>query len=370
MKVQNIILLRRKYISYLFELADKTFPDIKELNNSVDEFKVLADKDVALNKSLKRLERMQDDVLANLKPLENMSKFKPKDMKENSLNKQHLTKKIKQISKSIEDNYRDMNDLYQGIVLHNASYMIKKLSNDEMFHKLQEAIKKTDKEFITFCEEFKQDEIAIEADILEKSSTILQNYQTILNDIETYLDRKQDLERNHLNMAAKMKVKTLKNKIISLVHTVDNNHNEFKMLYPESLKFRVNEIKPLADILNGEQIEIADTSEDDLFHENTLVTDIKNIHIDIDIINKLKEIIKKYIPYYEDAQKTSEKKLNILNEEKNKIIKAAIPFEELTIKTATQWLEINQNGWFSITKKYIANHSLAQELMSQELNNE
>lgn len=168
MKVQNIILLRRKYISYLFELADKTFIDTSELNNSVDEFKILSDKDKELNNALKRLERLQENVLANLEPLENMSNFKSKDMKENSLNKQHLTKKMKQISKSIEDNYRDMNDLYQGIVLHNASYMIKKLSFDQMFIKLQLAIKKTDKEFLDFCNEFKQDEIAVASDILKE----------------------------------------------------------------------------------------------------------------------------------------------------------------------------------------------------------
>lgn len=367
MKVQNIILLRRKYISYLFELADNTFIDTSELNNSVEEFKILADKDVELNNALKRLERLQENVLANLEPLENMSKFKPKDMKENSLNKQHLTKKIKQISKSIEDNYRDMNDLYQGIILHNASYMIKKLSVDPMFTKLQLAIKKTDKEFLDFCNEFKQEEIAISFDILERANSILKDYQQILKDILLYIDRKNDLQKNHLNMAAKMKVKSLKNNIISLIHNVDKKHNEFKSLYPEALKFRVNEIKPLSVFINGEEIEISDTNEEDVFHEETVVTDVKNINLDSDTLNNLTETIKKYIPYYEDPQKNHEKKLNTLNEEKNKIIKAAIPLEELTIKTATQWLEINQNGWFAITKKYISNHSLAPELMNQEL---
>lgn len=367
MKVQNIILLRRKYISYLFELADKTFIDTSELNNSVDEFKILSDKDKELNNALKRLERLQENVLANLEPLENMSNFKSKDMKENSLNKQHLTKKMKQISKSIEDNYRDMNDLYQGIVLHNASYMIKKLSFDQMFIKLQLAIKKTDKEFLDFCNEFKQDEIAVASDIFERTNSILIDYQQILQSISLYIDKKNELQKNHLNMAAKMKVKTLKNNIIELIHNVDNNHNEFKSLYPEALKFRVNEIKSLSTFLNGEQIEIADTNEDDIFNEQTLVTDVKNINMDSDMLNNLSETIKKYIPFYEDPQKNYEKKLNVLNEEKNKIIKAAIPFEELTIKTATQWLEINQNGWFAVTKKYISNHSLAPDLMSQEL---
>lgn len=364
MKVQNIILLRRKYISYLFELADKHFPDRTKLNGSVEEFNELIQKNDDLQVGIQRLNSLQTDVNDNLEPLENMTKFNAKSMKENSQIKQNLTKKIKQLNKDYEDNYREMNDLYQGIILHNASIMMNELRLDPMFKKMQDAISLTDNEFITFCKEFKQDEIAKSEDIKQRANQIVFYYNEILETIVQYRAQDIELKENHLNMATKMKLKNSKLKIIDLVQKLDLEHNEYKIFYSETLKFRVNEIKSLSLIIQPHIEELKDNNSSDSLSNSELmiVTDISNAHIQLDNLENIETQVRKYLEFYSDALKNNDKTLKSLYEEKDKIIKAAIPYEELTIKAARQWLEIDKEGWFSKTREYISNHTLATNM--------
>lgn len=362
MKVQNIILLRRKYISYLFELADKHFPDRTQLNGSVEEFNELIQKNDELQVGIQRLNSLQTDVNDNLEPLENMTKFNAKSMKENSQIKQNLTKKIKQLNKDYEDNYREMNDLYQGIILHNASIMMNELRLDPMFKKMQDAISLTDNEFITFCNEFKQDEIAKSEDIKQRANQIVSYYNELLNTIVQYRAQDIELKENHLNMAIKMKLKNSKLKIIDLVQKLDSEHNEYKLFYSETLKFRVNEIKPISLIV---QPHIEEMQEDKISEPGTdsmIVTDISNAHLQSDNLLQIETQVTKYLDFYSDALKNNDKLLKSLYEEKDKIIKAAIPYEELTIKAARQWLEIDKEGWFAKTREYISQHTLATNM--------
>lgn len=382
MKVQNVILLRRKYISYLFELADKNFPNNEQLNSAVEEFKVLTVKDSDLIKAQNRLLGLKDNLTEDMELLDSMAKYNAKSMKETSQLKQNLSKKLNNINKDYEANYRDMNDLYQGIIVHNASIMLNKLQEDNLFKKMQQAILTTDSEFLIFCENFKKEEINKHQSIqlnIQKTLQLLSELNTNVND---YIQSNTELKLNHLNMAMKMRVKNSKIQIINITKNLQTIINNHIILYPETLKFRVNEINDFVSFIDlepsnetKENIELTNnTNELDLITETEtilnkekIITNVFNIQLNFPLLLKIQEKSNKIIPYFEESFKDNEKILLNLIEEKDKILKAAIPFETLTIKAARQWLELNEKGWFAITKNYIINHPLATTHMNMSL---
>jgi hypothetical protein len=358
MKVQSVILLRRKYVSYLFELADQNFHNLDQLTSAVDQFEELISKDKELEASKKRLEGLQVDISNDSKYLDSMAHYNPKATKEASQLKQNVSKKINTNIKDYLSNYQEMNDLYQGIILHNASLMMAELEKNPLFKKMQLAIQKTDKEFLKFCQDFKQDEILQHTDINIKIKNIISHLKDLSESLADYKLENVELKLNPLNMSIKMKVKNLKIKIHTLSSNIDHLNQVYKSLYPETLKFRINEIKVLSDILSSNQDNtLGEVSTTD--NTQSIISNINNIYLSPQTLTEIQNIVKKMIEYYSIADNNNIKTLNHINEEKEKISKAAISFDDLTIKAARQWLELHQDGWFKKTKTYIQNHPLA-----------
>ena len=362
MKVQSAVLLRRKYVNYMFELASFHFKDLNGLLDAHEQVEACKKKDSELQAAKKRLLGLQDSIKADSEGIESMAQYNAKAMKETTNIKQNLSKKININKKEIEENYAELNDLYQGIVLHNSSIMINKLRENEIFKKMQLAIDKTDDNFINFCKNFKLEELSKLEDMDLQLKRLLSYQKELSEDIDTFNIKQMELKINPIDMGLKMSVKNLKLKIINHCSTLDHYNETYKKDYAESLKFRISDIKSLKEYFATEEEEQEDSKSDLKFFSN-----VKNVNLNVNVLNEINKHIHKMMTIYESINESNLKNLEKVKTERERILKAAISLNELTVKASRQWLELDEKGWFAQTKKYLLEHELSSSLMIPNL---
>lgn len=362
MKVQNAVQLRKKYVDYMFELASIHFKDLSGLLDAHEQVDVCKKKDEELLLALQRLEGLQQNIQEDSSKIDSMVHFSAKALKETSNIKQNLTKKLNVSKREIEENYSEMNDLYQGVVLHNASIMVAKLKENELFEKMQQAIDKTDEKFLDFCKSFKIDELTRYQDIDMQVNKLLSHQKNLIVDIDNFSFKQMELKLKPMDMGLKMAVKNLKLKISNHCLTLDHYNETFKQSYAETLKFRVNEVKTLGGYFEAKEEVREDVDKDKVFFAN-----VKNANLNVSVLNEIKSHIERMVTLYTEVMETNTKSLEKVSLERERILKAAINLEELTVKAARQWLELDEDGWFCQTKKYLLNHFLAKDLMIKNL---
>lgn len=363
MKVQNAVQLRKKYVDYMFELASIHFQDLSGLLDAHEQVDECRKKDADLVVGLKRLEGLQNNIVEDSEKNDSMVNFSAKAMKETTNIKQNLTKKINANNREIEENYAEMNDLYQGVVLHNASIMVTKLKEDDLFHKMQQAIEKTDEKFLEFCQEFKLDELNRYQDINTQVDRLLAHQKELIIDIDTFNFKQMELKLKPMDMGLKMSVKNLRLKITNHCLTLDHYNETFKKSYAETLKFRANEIKALKSYFDVDDMD----GGDDVNKDIAFFTNVKNVNLSVTVLNDINAHIQKMIDLYSEVYENNFKNLEKVSKERERVLRAAINLEDLTVKAARQWLELDEGGWFSKTKKYLMEHHLAKELMIKNL---
>lgn len=360
MNVQNAILLRRRYVSYIFKLSSLYFKNFNGLLNSFTNIDICKIKDKELNFAKNRLLGLQESIKNDSESLISMANFNSKAMKETTSIKQNISKKINKNKKEIEDNYLEINDLYQEIILSNSSIMLNKLKEYEIFNKMQLLIHKNDEIFVNYCKDFKIKDLVNlqDRDVQLKRLLIIQ--KDLVLDIEKFNIKQTELKVKPTDISIKMKIKNFKTKIVNHCYTLDYYNELYKSSHFESINSQLDEIKNLKSYFS-----ILEDGE----HKNDLdfFSKIKNINLNSAMLIDITIDIKKMISIYNYIHYENSISLEKIISEREKVIKAAICLDVLTIKALRQWLEVDESGWYYQTKEFLLNHPLSSDLMNPHL---
>jgi rRNA-processing protein FCF1 len=345
MKFDDILKVRKKYASYIFELCFKNFDSPKTFVEEDLQFKRNMDYDWMLQAQFTKISSQSNELNKRIREFSKLTQVDKRILNELMSLKVQLKKQKKTIEDLKLKHYQEISKHYQETILNLCEKIFDKIKDDELLHKLQLATQKTDKRFMAYCLNWKIDKKSYHDDISEQTTFIFKTCEHLLEEIKIAIDlENSDAYKGGLayaKNASSTKNATIAANCINLSHYVEN----FKKLYPETLNYKNNFLTKLE--LKNDFKDLANMSG---IHSQKNSTEMQEkLEVIIPSIKKAQEIF--YGLY--DANRSYLIKLDF---ERRKMSKAAISekrFLEIVLK---QWLENDPDGIFYLFSEYLKDH--------------
>ena len=347
MKFTDVVLLRKKYSNYIFELCFKNFNSPKTFIDEELQFKKLMDYDWFLQEQSTKIGIQSTYANQRIREFSKIPQFDKKLM--NTLMEIKVT--LKKQKKSMEDlqekNYLEINKNHNEIISKLSLKILEQIKVDQLLNKMQLAINKTDPPFISYCLNWKLDKKTYHSDMLNQATLIVKNCKELIEEIDVAIsleDNEYYSVNKKLTDSSSLKNSTIAARCTNLSYYVEN----FKSLYPETLNYKDNSLLKL---------------------------DLKyafKYFVNISAINSMKSEIRMKEQFEKakiELKKTQELFYNIndinrqhalkIDMERKKLSKIAINENTLTNTIIKQWLEFDSDGIYFLFSEHLKIHRLA-----------
>lgn len=345
MKFNDILLVRKKYANYIFELCFKNFESPKSFIEEELEFKKNMDYDWMLQSQSTKISLQSNELNKRIREFSKLTQVDRRALNELMNLKVQLKKQKKTIEDLQQKNYQDISIHYQKTIKAVCEKIFQKIQEDVTLLKLHLATQKTEKKFIQYCNNWKLDKKQYHEDISNQTTFIFKTCEQLLLDIQSAIEiENSDAFKGGVQSAkllSSSKNSTVASSCINLSHYVEN----FKELYPETLTYKAHYLTTV-DLKNDFK---------DLINIPTLHNQKKMIKITPTLEKAIPSIKKTQAIFYSlyDVNRTY---LINLDFERRKIVKVAITEKKFLETTLKQWLENDPDGIFYLFSEYLKEH--------------
>jgi hypothetical protein len=349
MKFTDFVSLRKKYSDYIFNLCITHFETPHVFAEEELILKKHMDYDWLLQTQSARINNQANLLNQRVREFSKLTQVDKRAMNELMELKIILKNQKKEMEILQEKNHQEIKESYTSILLQLCTKIFNKIKEEPLLHKMQLAIKKTEKHFMKYCFDWKLDKKNYYNDVQEQTSLIIKISNQITEEIQNFFKNEQSSlfpQNKTQDLHVKMQSSKIGANCTNLAHYVDN----FKSFYPETLLFKdgiltkidlKESFKDFSQISMGQMAKVEDTKKlkENL---NTALIEIKKIQ---EIFYGIYEKNRKYLIH--------------LDVERKKMSKIAITEFELTQMTIIQWLEYDPNSIFFLFSEYLKEHKFS-----------
>ena len=345
MKFNDILLVRKKYANYIFELCFKNFDSPKSFVEEELEFKKNMDYDWMLQAQSTKVSLQSNELNKRIREFSKLTQVDKRALNELMNLKVQLKKQKKTIEDLQQKHYQEISVHYQKTIKSVCEKIFEKIKQDGTLLKLHLATQKTEKRFIQYCNNWKLDKKQYHEDIANQTTFIFKTCEQLLLDIKSAIEiENSDAYKGGVQSAkilSSSKNSTVASSCINLSHYVEN----FKGLYPETLSYKSNFLTKL-----------------DLKHEFKDLINIPSLHNQKKMV-EIHKILEQVIPSIKKTQEifyslydANRSYLINLDFERRKIAKVAITEKKFLETTLKQWLQNDPDGIFYLFSEYLKEH--------------
>jgi hypothetical protein len=345
MKFNDILLVRKKYANYIFELCFKNFESPKSFIEEELEFKKNMDYDWMLQSQSTKISLQSNELNKRIREFSKLTQVDRRALNELMNLKVQLKKQKKTIEDLQQKHYQEISEHYQKTIKAVCEKIFNKLKEDTTLFKLHLATQKTEKKFINYCTNWKLDKKQYHEDIANQTTFIFKTCEQLLLDIKSAIEiENSDAYKGGVQFTKNLsssKNSTVASSCINLSHYVEN----FKGIYFETLNYNNNALTKI------------DLKQDfkELVNIPTIHNQKKMVELNL-VFEKIIPSIKKTQEIFYSLYDANRTYLINLDFERRKIAKVAITEKKFLETTLKQWLQNDPDGIFYLFSEYLKEH--------------
>lgn len=348
MKAQDIVLLRKKYVNLIFELAKKSFNIQQDFLLEEKNLRIYMEKDILLSEHADKISSRIDSLNQEMKELSKIAKFDKNALDELTQIQLSLKNQQKNNKTQRQEHYTFISKQYFEILVQTTMKVLGELEKDELFNKMRLAIKKTENRFIEYCKQWKSRESENYKKLGQQIELIYNFSSQLVQDIDACIST--ETTDAYTSDASISHISSLKNSRVAancttLAHYLEN----FKELYPQTLGFKAQSLTKI-----NLKEDFNDLMEANSFGSMKASLKMKGklnlAKKQVGIVNRL----------FHELLLVNNKHLEKIEDERIKMMKIAIGEYQLTQTTIKQWLESDKKSLFFIFSEYLDKHKFAE----------